>query len=53
MEVNLDNAANHIRSLSQALVKDLNRALAIISLGSLIIGFFLGFCFYQWIILHD
>ena len=50
MQANLDNAASHIRSLSHALVKDLRRALAVLCLGSLIIGFFLGFWFCQWII---
>jgi hypothetical protein len=35
--------ANHIRSLSRALAKDLHRALALFCLGSLVIGFVLGF----------
>jgi hypothetical protein len=42
MQANLDNAANHIRSLSHALVKDLHRALAVLCFGSLIVGFVLG-----------
>jgi hypothetical protein len=43
MQANLDNASNHIRSLSHSLVKDLHRALALLCLGSLIVGLLLGF----------
>jgi hypothetical protein len=49
MRANLDNAANHVRSLSHALVKDLRHALAILCFGAMAIGFFLGINFPQWI----
>jgi len=48
MQANLDNAACHIRFLSRSLVKDLHRALAIIAVGAILIGFFLGVSYVRW-----
>jgi hypothetical protein len=36
-------------ALSHALAKDLHRALAVVSAGALIVGFFLGVFYFQWI----
>jgi hypothetical protein len=42
MQADLDNAGCYIRALSLSLTKDLDRALAIIAVGSLILGFSIG-----------
>jgi hypothetical protein len=49
MQDDLNNAASHVRALSHALAKDLHRALAVVSAGALIVGFFLGVFYFQWI----
>jgi hypothetical protein len=45
MQADLDNAANHVRVLTHELAKDVQRTLALFSLGALMLGFFLGV---QW-----
>jgi hypothetical protein len=50
MQADLDNAASHIRALSRLLVKDIHRALAIVTVGALVVGFFLGVSYVQWTI---
>jgi hypothetical protein len=42
MQADLDNAALHIRVLSRSLAADLHRALAIVAVGALLVGFILG-----------
>jgi hypothetical protein len=42
MQADLDNAACHIRALSRSLAQDLHRALAVLAIGALVLGFLLG-----------
>jgi ABC-type transporter Mla subunit MlaD len=42
MQSNLNNAADHVRSLLHTLQKELFTSLVVLSLGAAIIGFFLG-----------
>ena len=48
MQADLDNAACHIRALSRSLAQDLHRALAVVAIGALVLGFLLG-AHVQWI----
>ena len=48
MQADLDNAASHIRALSRSLAQDLHRALAVVAIGALVLGFLLG-AHVQWI----
>jgi hypothetical protein len=48
MQADLDNAACHIRALSRSLAQDLQRALAVVAIGALLLGFLLG-AHVQWI----
>jgi hypothetical protein len=47
MQADLDNAACHIRALSRSLAQDLHRALAVLAIGALVLGFLLG-AHVQW-----
>ena len=49
MQADLDNAASHIRALTNAVAKDLRRAVAVLCVGAMLVGFLIGLYYAQWL----
>src|SRR5581483_1073611 len=49
MKSNLQNAGDHIRAQMNGLGKELYRAIAVLCVGALGIGFVMGVLYYRWI----